>query len=126
VPHGLGDPLLRYEEARTQTMKLTPLCDFEFRYSTLEVLELEAGGQLYGTLEGSLVGERLRGDLHMINIAPIRPDDVNLPTVRGLLTTDDGAKVWMVMDGLALTRPADGVRVITAAITFRTGDPRYT
>jgi hypothetical protein len=107
-------------------MKLSPLCDFELRYTELEVLNFETGGQLYGSLEGTLVGEKLRGNLQMTNFAPKRSDDVNLPTVRGLLTTDDGAKVWMTMDGIALARPADGARMVTAAITFRTGDPRYT
>lgn len=106
-------------------MKLTPLCDFEIRYTELEVLDYGAGGQLYGALAGSLTGDRLRGTLRMTNLAPKRPDDVNLPTVRGLLTTDDGAKVWMAMDGMALARASDGARVVTAAITFRTGDPRY-
>jgi hypothetical protein len=106
-------------------MKLTPLCDFELRYTDLEVLDFGASGQLYGSLEGSLAGERLRGALRVTNLAPKRSDDVNLPTVRGLLTTDDGAKVWVAMDGMALARPTDGVRVVTAAITFRTGDPRY-
>jgi hypothetical protein len=107
-------------------MKLTPLCDFELRYTNLEVLDYGAGGQLHGSLEGSLVGERVRGELRMTNLAPKRSDDVNLPTVRGVLTTDDDAKVWMVMDGMALERPVDGARVVTAAITFRTADPRYT
>jgi Protein of unknown function (DUF3237) len=106
-------------------MKLTPLFDFELRYTDLEVLDFGAGGQLYGSLEGFLEGERLRGALRVTNVAPMRPDDVNLPTVRGLLTTDDGAKVWVAMDGLALARSTDGARVVTAAITFRTGDPRY-
>jgi hypothetical protein len=107
-------------------MKLNPLCDFELRYTDLEVFDYEPGGQLYGSLEGSLVGERVRGELRMTNLAPKRSDDVNLPTVRGVLTTDDRAKVWMVMDGMALARPVDGARVVTAAITFRTADPRYT
>jgi hypothetical protein len=107
-------------------MNLIPLCDFELRYTDLEVLDYDTGGQLYGSLEGSLVGERFRGTLRLVNLAPKRSDDVNLPTVRGLMTTDDGAKIWVAMDGMALARSGDGARVVTAAITFRTGDPRYT
>jgi hypothetical protein len=110
----------------TPAMKLTPLCDFDLRHTDLEVLDYDVGGQLYGPLECPLVGERFRGDLRMTNMASKRPDDVNLPTVRGLLTTDDGAKVWRVMDGIALARPTDDARVVTAAVTFRTGDSRYT
>jgi hypothetical protein len=113
------------EDGRTLEVKLTPMCAFELRYTDLEALDFGAGGQVYGSLEGSLEGEQLRGALRVTNLAPMRPGGVNLPTVRGLLTTDYGAKVWVAMDGMALARSTDGARVVTAAIAFRTGDPRY-
>ena len=38
-------------------------------------------------------GEKLRGTIHLTNLAQRRPDNVNVPALRGLLDTDDGAKV---------------------------------
>jgi Protein of unknown function (DUF3237) len=106
-------------------VQLTPLFDFEIRYVDLEFLDYGAGGQLYGTLDGRLVGEALRGSLRLTNLAPKRPDDVNLPTLRGVLTTDDAAKVYLEINGIAYARLEDGMRVITMSLTFRTGDQRY-
>jgi hypothetical protein len=42
-----------------------------------------------------------------------------------LLTTDDGAKAYVEMNGLANLREADNARVFATSLTFRTGDPRY-
>jgi hypothetical protein len=42
-------------------------------------------------MEGSLSGDRLNGSLRLTNLAPPRSDDVNLPTMRGMLMTGDGA-----------------------------------
>ena len=106
-------------------MDLENLAAVELAYTTLEALDYGIGGQLYGTLEGSVAGERLRGTLKLTNLAQRRPDNVNLPTLRGLLTTDDGAIVWVELDGVASLRPEDGARVFVTACRFRTGDERY-
>jgi hypothetical protein len=106
-------------------MELTPLCDLALRYTTLESLDYGAGGQLFGTMEGEVTGERLRGTLKLVNLAPRRADNVNLPTLRGLLTTDDGATAFVDINGMALLRPSDNARVFVTSLTFRTGDARY-
>lgn len=72
-------------------MELVELSDVELTYVTLESVDYDAGGQLYGTMEGTLRGERLSGSLHLTNLASRRTDDVNLPTLRGTLDADDGA-----------------------------------
>jgi hypothetical protein len=59
------------------------------------------GGQHYGTLDGWLRGKDVRGELRLTNLAPRRPDNVNLPTLRGLLTTEDDALVYVEMNGIA-------------------------
>ena len=106
-------------------MELVPLADVALTYRTLEFLDYGAGGQLYGTLEGTVAGDRLAGSLRVTNLAAKRPDDVNLPTMRGVLTTADDAAVWVECDGIATSRPSDGARVFVAAVRFRTGDQRY-
>jgi hypothetical protein len=106
-------------------MELVPVFEGELRYTSLELLAYEAGGQLYGTMEGEVRGEQLRGALQLTNLAPRRPDNVNCPTLRGLLTTDDGAKAYVEMNGLANLRASDNARVFATSLTFRTGDARY-
>jgi Protein of unknown function (DUF3237) len=106
-------------------MELVLLGDVELRYTSLESLDYGAGGQLYGTLDGRISGDRLRGDMRLTNLAPRRPDNVNLPTLRGLLTTDDGATVYVEMDGIATLRESDRARVFVMTLRFRTGDARY-
>lgn len=68
-------------------MDLAELASVELTYTALEALDYGSGGQLYGTMEGSLAGDQLRGTLRLTNLAQRRPDNVNLPTLRGLLTT---------------------------------------
>jgi hypothetical protein len=106
-------------------MELVPLFEGELRYTSLESLTYDAGGQIYGTLEGEVRGEGLSGALRLTNLAPRRPDNVNCPALRGLLTTDDGAQAYAELDGLANLRPSDQARVFATALTLRTGDPRY-
>jgi hypothetical protein len=107
-------------------MELLPLGDVEVHYTSLTSLKFGAGGQNYGTLEGWLRGETVRGELRLTNFAPQRPDYVNLPMLRGLLTTEDGATIAVEMNGIATLREADHARVFVTSLTFRTGDARYT
>ncbi len=106
-------------------MNVSKLCDVELRYTALESLDYDAGGQLYGTMDGRLAGARLSGAVRLTNLAARRPDNVNLPTLRGVLTTDDGAAIWIELDGIATLRETDGARVFVTSWRFRTGDPRY-
>ena len=106
-------------------MKLDHLGDVELRYTSLDELDYEAGGQFYGTMEGSIAGERLAGRLRLTNLAPKRPDNVNVPTLRGVLETHDGAIAWVELDGVSVAREADDARVFVTICRFRTGDERY-
>ncbi len=106
-------------------MELLPLGDVELHYTSLTSITFGAGGQNYGTMEGWLRGEAVRGELRLTNFAPQRPDNVNLPTLRGLLTTEDGAIISVEMNGIATLREADHARVFVTSLAFRTGDARY-
>jgi hypothetical protein len=106
-------------------MELQHLAALELTYTALEAVDFGAGGQLYGTLEGTLTGERLGGKLRLTNMAARRPDDVNLPTLRGILTTGEGVTIWVELDGIATLRPRDGARVFVTTCRFRTADARY-
>ncbi len=106
-------------------MELVDLGDWEMTYRTLELLDYGAGGQIYGTLTGKVTGERLTADLELTNLAPRRPDNVNMPTLRGVLRTADGSVIYVELDGVSVLRPADGARAHFALVRFRTGDERY-
>lgn len=106
-------------------MELVDLGELTLRYTALQSVDFDPGGQIYGTMEGRLDGERISGEIHLTNLAPRRPDNVNMPTLRGLLTTDDGVVVWIEMDGIATLRESDGARVFTTSCRFRVGEPRY-
>ena len=106
-------------------MELLELAELELTYTSIESLDFGADGQLYGTMRGRLAGERLSGALQLTNLAPRRADNVNLPTLRGVLTTSDGALVWVELDEVATLRSSDDARVFVTTFRFRTGDERY-
>lgn len=49
-------------------------------------------------------------------------DNVNLSTLRGLLTTDDEAEVWVELDGLASLRREDNARVFVTSCGCKTSN----
>lgn len=106
-------------------MELVELCEMELRYTALATLDYGADGQIFGTMEGTVSGERLRGTIQLTNLAPMRSDRVNCPTLRGLLKTADGASVYVTLDGIASLRAEDQDRVFTTSMTFRTNDERH-
>jgi hypothetical protein len=106
-------------------MELVALAELDLIYTSLESLDYGSDGQLYGTMEGRLVGNRVSGELRLTNLAGRRADSVNLPTLRGVLTTDDQALVWVELDGVATLRGSDEARVFATTFRFRTGDDRY-
>ncbi len=107
-------------------MRLDPLGTLTLTYSHLTELAYEVGGQVYGTLEGTIEGPELRGRLHVTNLAPKRTDGEFAPTLRGTLTTEDGAKMFLTMDGISILEAGTNppVRVGLVAVTFRSADPK--
>jgi hypothetical protein len=106
-------------------MELFELGELALTYTSLDSLDYGGDGQLYGTLDGRLDGDRLSGALRLTNLARRRADNVNLPTLRGILTTDDEAVIWVELDGVATLRASDNARVFVTTCRFRTGDDRY-
>jgi len=89
-------------------MQLEYLSDLEITYRNEDLYEdLLKMVIPYGTLEGTLYGEgdgifngpRLSGTARWVNNARRRSDGVNLPDVRGIMRTDDGAFVLFTFQG---------------------------
>jgi hypothetical protein len=55
-------------------MELIQLGDWEMTYRSIEVLDYGPGGQIYGTLTGTVSGERLAGELELTNLAVRRSE----------------------------------------------------
>jgi len=106
-------------------VKLTPLGEMDLRYvgPSLDFVDYGAGGQYYAHMEGTWTGDRISGQLRLTNTPAKRPDNINRPTIRGILDTADGAKMFVEMNGLA--QLGEGGRVFLCSLTLRTGDARY-
>ncbi len=76
-------------------------------------------------MSGTLTGRASAVAWSLTNLAPLRPDKVNLPTLRGLRITQDGGRVWAEYDGIARRREEDSARLFVTSARFHTGDERY-
>jgi hypothetical protein len=104
-------------------MKFTPIGEMDLTYVAVDFVDYGTGGQYHGTMEGQLRTERVSGRVKLTNIAQKRSDNVNTPTLRGVLETDDGARVFVEMNGLSQIE--EGGRVFITSLTFRTAEARY-
>ena len=85
------------------------------------------GGQVYGVLTGRLETDGLRGTIHATNLARQRPDGGFTPTLRGILSTPEGGKLFFTMDGISIKDASASPprRVVTTGITLWSSDPRF-
>jgi hypothetical protein len=105
-------------------MKLTPLGEMDLVYvGPMAFVDYGVGGQYYADMEGTWRSDRISGSLRLTNIAQKRVDNVNTPTLRGVLETGDGATMFVEMNGLSQIE--DGGRVFVSSLTLRTAHPEY-
>ncbi len=106
-------------------MKFTPLGEMDLTYvgPSLDFVEYGVGGQYYAAMEGTWHSDRISGKLRLTNIAQKRSDNVNTPTLRGVMRTDDGATMFVEMNGLSQIQA--GGRVFIASLILRTAHPDY-
>ena len=106
-------------------MKIAAICEMQLHYTWIDYVDYGVGGQYVATLEGRVTGDRLHGTVKSVNVPAKRPDNVNCPAFRGIIHTDDEAKVYFELNGIALLRPEDNARVFTTSLSLRSGDARY-
>ena len=105
-------------------MKLRPLGEMDLTYvGPMVLVEYGVGGQYYADMDGTWRSDRIGGHLRLTNIAQKRADNVNTPTLRGVLETEDGATIFVEMNGLSQIQ--GGGRVFVSSLTLRTAHPRY-
>ena len=100
-------------------MRFTPLGEMDLLYvgPSLDFVDYGVGGQFYAAMEGEWRSDRITGRLRLTNIAQKRADNVNTPTLRGVLETDDGATMFVEMNGLSQIEK--GGRVFVSSLTLR-------
>jgi hypothetical protein len=106
-------------------MKLMPLGEMDLTYvgPSLDFVDYGVGGQYYAAMEGDWRSDRITGRLRLTNIAQKRVDNVNAPTLRGVMETPDGAALFVEMNGLSQIQ--EGGRVFVCSLTLRTAHADY-
>jgi hypothetical protein len=109
-------------------MRLERIGSLELVYTDVdEEWAFPEGGHVYGILNGRLEADGLRGTIHATNLARQRPDGGFTPTLRGILSTPEGSKLFFTMDGISIKDPTASPprRVVTTGITLWSSDPRF-
>ena len=102
-------------------MRLDPLMDVIWRYSSMWSIEPSAGadGRVFGQGDGSFTG-RLSGEAQWANCPRLR-GDFAFPDARGVLTLDNGGFVIFELTGMSSLADGAGVHVMR----FQTEDPAH-
>ena len=85
---------MKWDPIRTLTLTYTPSDEFV-------TYDDRGGGQVYGAMEGRLELTGLSGNLRVTNTAMRSADGIFEPKLRGVLTTDEGVKLFVRMDGIS-------------------------
>jgi len=90
-------------------VRLEPLCRLSMQYVESAWARPYGGeeGAGFGTGDGSVSGDVLRGTLRWANYPRRREDGVWTPNVRGVIDTDDGAAILVSMHGQSVEQQVD-------------------
>jgi hypothetical protein len=111
---------MKWEQIGTLTLNYTPLDEFV-------AYDEQGGGQVYGAMEGSLDLTGLSGNLRVTNTAARRTDGIFEPKLRGVLTTDEGVKLYVRMDGVSIPDSVWGpnTRLVLTTLRLRSSVTGY-
>jgi hypothetical protein len=109
-------------------MKLVPIFEMVHKYVDRHTAEVSGPRGTDSTSwmfrEGTIAGERVRGNHKAMNKSVLRADNVVTPDIRGILTTEDGAGVYYEIRGYGIE--VEGLRHFKGSMFFLTSDERYT
>jgi hypothetical protein len=112
-------------------MRLEPICELNAAYNDSTFGEKfvlvrpygNEGGIAYGELDGTIRGEKLRGDLRFANHPQPRSDGTMLPNSHGVIKTHDGAMVLISITGRTVFSDLGGRQLLM--VLFESEDARY-
>jgi hypothetical protein len=111
-------------------MHLQPMCSMEMTYTGDFHLTRPYGGESgsgWGIGTGTVAGARLQGSFTWSNHPQRRGDGTMLPSVRGVISTVDGAEVFFDMSGRTVFVERAGAQVGRQLLLalFESADERY-
>jgi hypothetical protein len=111
---------VRWQQVGTLALRYVPGDEF-IKYET------SGAGQFFGSMEGRLELEGLAGNVRLTNLALRRADGTFEPTLRGVVTVDEGVVFYVTIDGLSVTDRELGPnhRDVYAMVRLRSSDARY-
>lgn len=83
------------------------------------------GARFDGAFEGAATGPKLKGTVAGVDYARIRADGRFDLHLHGAITTDDGQKISLHADGVALPRPASPIIDLRENVTLFTSSNTY-
>jgi hypothetical protein len=75
--------------------------------------------------EGPIVGQKLRGSVKGIDYLHVRPDGRGQLHIHGEITTEDGKKIALCADGVAIFKDGPPVGELRENATLTTSEPEY-
>lgn len=75
--------------------------------------------------EGPVVGSKLRGSVKGVDYLHIRPDGRGQLHIHGEITTEDGKKISLSADGVAIFKDGPPVGDLRENVTLTTSEPDY-
>jgi hypothetical protein len=88
-------------------MQLEYLCEIKLAYQDYWMVQPYDGGEgsAFGTGEGTVTGERIRGTIRWVNHPHRRSHNTWLPDTHGVIQTDDSAVILFTMQGRTVFPP---------------------
>jgi hypothetical protein len=75
--------------------------------------------------EGPVVGQKLRGSVKGIDYLHVRPDGRGQLHIHGEITTEDGKKIALTADGVAIFKEGPPIGDLRENVTLTTSEPDY-
>lgn len=118
----VGDLLFEY------TVKLTGMTDYGISLDALmagQVAPPPEGARFDLAFEGSSVGPMLRGRVSGVDYLRVRPNGRFELHIHAQIATDDGARIALFADGVALPRQGNSIADIRENVTLSTSFKEY-
>lgn len=118
----VGDLLYEY------TVKLTGMADYGISLDALmagHVAPPPEGARFDVPFEGSSVGPRLRGRVSGVDHLRVRPNGRFELHIHAQIVTDDGARIALFADGVALPRQGSSIADLRENVTLSTSFKEY-
>jgi len=117
-----GELIYEYTPRITQVVEYGTSADGVFSGRTPPPPE---GARFDVHFEGPVTGPRLRGTVKGVDYLHVRADGRSQLHIHAEITTDDGKKIALAADGVAIPQPGSPVFQLRENVTLTTSHPEY-